>query len=101
MIAPIFPHLAEEAWEKNGGVESIFNETYPSFDRSKVKEDSVSIAIQINGKLRGSMEVEKTIKKDDLLDIAKTQENVKFHLKDKNIIEEIVVPERLINFVVK
>ena len=70
-------------------------------DKSLVIDDTVSIAIQVNGKLRGSMEVEKNMKKDELLNIAKTQENVKFHLKDKDIIKEIVVPERLVNFVVK
>ena len=100
-MAPLIPHISEELWELNGNSASVFDESYPKYDKSLVIDDTVSIAIQVNGKLRGSIEVEKTIDKEDLLAFAKKQENVNIHLKDKNIIKEIIVPERLINFVVK
>ncbi len=61
----------------------------------------MTIAVQINGKLRGSVEVSKQIGKDALLAIVKNNENVEVHLNGKDIIKEIVVPQRLVNFVVK
>ena len=100
-MAPLIPHISEELWEINGGLESVFDQPYPSYNKALVVDDKVSIAIQVNGKLRGSIEVEKTINKEDLIAFAKTQENVNLHLQNKDIIKEIVVPERLVNFVVK
>tara|TARA_Y100000590_G_C15728203_1_gene1016023 strand:+ start:332 stop:2734 length:2403 start_codon:yes stop_codon:yes gene_type:complete len=100
-MAPLIPHISEELWEMIGNSNSVFDEPYPKYDKSLVVDDTISIAIQVNGKLRGSMEVEKTIKKNELLDLVKTHENVRYHLEGKNIIKEIVVPERLVNFVVK
>ena len=61
----------------------------------------MTIAVQVNGKLRGNIQVAKTITKEDLLLAARDQENVTLHLKNKNIIKEIVVPKRLVNFVVR
>jgi leucyl-tRNA synthetase len=101
MIAPLTPHIAEELWELNGGDDSVFLQSYPEYNPALAEEDTITIAVQVNGKLRGNIEVEKTINKEDLLIAARQQNNVIFHLKDKNIIKEIVVPERLVNFVVK
>ena len=101
MIAPLTPHIAEELWQINGGNSSVFLESFPEYDKSFADEDVVNIAVQVNGKLRGSIEVAKTITKEDLLNAARDQENVALHLKDKNIIKEIIVPERLVNFVIK
>ena len=101
MIAPLTPHIAEELWEINGGGESVFMEAFPEFDAALAEEDTISIAVQVNGKLRGNIEVVKTISNEELLISARAQENVGIHLKDKNVIKEIVVPQRLVNFVVK
>ena len=101
LLSPITPHIAEELWEINGRNESVFLETYPKYDLLLAEEDIVTIAIQINGKLRGNIEVEKTINKDALLNAARNQGNVIIHLKNKKIIKEIVVPGRLVNFVVQ
>mgnify|MGYP001314053535 CR=1 FL=1 len=101
MIAPLTPHLAEELWQINGGKSSVFMESYPKYDAKLAEEDSITIAIQVNGKLRGNINVSKSVKKDELLLSARDQENVSIHLKNKEIIKEIVVPQRLINFVVK
>ena len=59
------------------------------------------MAIQVNGKLRGTIEVAKSIDKEELVTMAKSQDNVALHVNGKQIIKEIVVPERLVNFVVK
>jgi len=101
MIAPLTPHIAEELWEINGGVNSVFLESYPEFDSALAEEDSVTIAIQVNGKLRGNINVSRTVSKEDLLISAREQENVSIHLNNKDVIKEIVVPQRLVNFVVK
>ena len=101
MIAPLTPHIAEELWQINGGGHSVFLESFPEYDPALAEEDSMTIAVQVNGKLRGNIQVAKTITKKDLLLAARGQENVALHLKDKNILKEIVVPKRLVNFVIK
>ena len=63
LIAPITPHLAEELWEINNNQKSVFLEPYPKFDPSLCVQDQITIAIQVNGKLRGSLKVDKDINK--------------------------------------
>ncbi len=101
MIAPIVPHIAEELWEVLGSSGSVFEEEYPKHDPQLVEEDTARIAIQINGKLRGNIEILKSLGEKELIIEAKKQNNVNIHLIDKTIIKEIIVPNRLINFVVK
>ena len=101
IIAPLVPHISEELWEINGGGGSVFLESFPAYDKSMAEEDTITIAVQVNGKLRGNIEVVKTINNEELLTFAKKHENVIIHLKDKDMIKEIVVPQRLVNFVVK
>ena len=101
MIAPLTPHIAEELWEINGGGESVFLEAFPEFDAALAEEDTIAIAVQVNGKLRGNIKVVKTLEKDALLLEARKHENVHNYLAGKEIIKEIVVPQRLVNFVVK
>ena len=102
MIAPIVPHIAEELWEVLGSTgSSVFEEEYPKHDPQLVEEDTARIAIQINGKLRGNIEILKSLGEKELIIEAKKQNNVNMHLIDKTIIKEIIVPNRLINFVVK
>ncbi len=101
IIAPIVPHIAEELWEMNGGGNSVFLESFPKYDPALTEEKTITIAVQVNGKLRGNIEVAKTINNEELLSSAKEHENVSIFLKDKHMIKEIVVPQRLVNFVVK
>ena len=101
IIAPILPHISEEAWEHNGGQSSVFNEAYPDFDSSLAEEANISIAIQVNGKLRGTIDVGRDISKNELITKAKEQENVSIHIGKSKIVKEIVVPQKLVNFVVK
>ena len=98
---PIVPHISEELWEINGGVQSVFLESFPKYDPVLTEENTITIAVQVNGKLRGNIEVAKTINNEKLLTSAKEHENVSIYIKDKHMIKEIVVPQRLVNFVVK
>lgn len=102
LIAPITPHLAEEIWRTTlGKNDSVFKENWPKFDPELAEKNTVTIAIQINGKLRDEIEVEKSIEKDDLLSKVKLREKIKVRLDGMAIIREIVVPNRLVNLVVK
>jgi leucyl-tRNA synthetase len=67
IIAPLVPHIAEELWEINGGEDSVFLESFPVYDKLLAEEDTITIAVQVNGKLRGNIEVVKTINNEDLL----------------------------------
>ena len=98
LVAPFAPHTAEELWEKFGHPDSIHIDNWPTWDEQLAKEDNVTIAVQINGKLRGEIEVpagsdEETAKK---LAVEKVSEQ----LKDSEIKKTVYVQDRIINFVV-
>ena len=101
VAAPLAPHLAEEIWERLGEEYSIFDSGWPEFDPSLIVEKTVTIAIQVNGKLRGQMEIEAGADKDSVLAAAKKVDNAAKYLQGLNIAKEIYVPDKLVNFVVK
>ena len=102
MIAPFAPHLSEELWEELGNQESsVFDEDWPKHDDNKIVDNSMTIAIQVNGKLRGSIEVSADANKDSILLKVKEVENVKKFIDGMNILKEIYVPNKLVNLVVK
>lgn len=102
MIAPFAPHLSEELWEELGNQESsVFDESWPKHDDNKIVDNSMTIAIQVNGKLRGSIEVSADANKDSILLKVKEVENVKKFIDGMNILKEIYVPNKLVNLVVK
>ena len=74
---------------------------WPSYDESKLVKNTINIVVQVNGKLRGKIDVASTYSKDKILEQAKLNDNVKIHIEDKIIIKEIFVPNKLINFVIK
>ena len=81
--------------------ESIFNNPWPDYDASNVESSNVTIIVQINGKLRANFEIEKDHSKDTVLNQAKRLDKIQKYLKDSELIKEIYVPNKLINFVVK
>lgn len=99
LLAPFTPHLAEELWEITNHTESIFEQKWPKYDETKMKEDTISIAVQINGKLRANICITIDMPKEEVLAQAKTA--IVDRLIDKDIIKEIYVPQRIINFVIK
>jgi leucyl-tRNA synthetase len=103
MVAPFAPHLAEELWQGMGHTTGLFDgETvWPSYDEDKAREDTVQIAVQVNGKLRGSVAAAAGAGKDQVVAMARAEENVARHLEGLAIIREIHVPDRLVNFVVR
>lgn len=99
LLAPFIPHVAEELWEMTGHTESVFQETWPTYDEQKMKEDSIEIAVQVNGKLRSTIEVDINESKESVLEKAKAL--VEGKLDGKNIVKEIYVPGKIVNLVVK
>jgi leucyl-tRNA synthetase len=101
LIAPFAPHIAEELWERLGHDGSIFDgASWPSYDESKAVESRVTIAVQVNGKLRASIDVPKDAAEDDVVAAARAEDNVRRYLDGAAERRVIYVKERLVNFVV-
>ena len=100
LLAPLAPHLSEELWEKQNA-QSVFSSSWPIFDSQCLERDTMKIVVQVNGKLRANIEVDKNIEKDALIELSKENENVSKFLLNKEIIREIYVPNRIINIVIK
>ena len=101
IIAPFVPHLAEELWLILGNKDSISYQEWPSYDESLIQLDNVTIAVQVNGKLRANIEVPKDSAEDFVVTEALSLENVKKFTSLGSIVKTIHVPNRLLNFVVK
>jgi leucyl-tRNA synthetase len=101
LIAPVAPHLAEELWEHLGEAESVFESDWPTYSAELIKEEVIELVVQINGKVRGKTRAKVDVGKEEAVEKAKSLSNVASHLKGKEIVKEIFVPGKLINFVVK
>jgi leucyl-tRNA synthetase len=101
MVAPFAPHIAEELWERLGHAESIFDSRpWPSFDEAKATQSSVELAIQVNGKLRATISVERDASEARVVAAARSEDNVARHLDGLTERRVIYVKDRLVNFVV-
>jgi len=104
IFAPIAPHLAEECHEILGGKGSVFNTKWPEYDPNFIKDTSITYAIQINGKLRGTVEMAADAKKEDVIAAAKNVPNIAKYLEGGAgggaIKKEIFVPGKIVGFVV-
>ena len=96
-LAPYAPHLAEELWEKLGHKQTLAYEPWPAFDAALLKENTVTIILQVNGKLRDRMDVPAQISPAELEKLALANERVQEHLVGKQIKKIIVVPGKLVN----
>lgn len=102
LLAPFAPHLAEEIFQICGGTsETITYETWPSFDPLLAKDDTITIAVSINGKTRATFDVPEDISKEDFMSLVKNDEKVMKYLEGQTIIKEVYIPQKICNFVVK
>ncbi len=99
LFSPYAPFICEELWEFFGNKNSISLESWPKYDEAKTIDDEVEIVVQVNGKLRGSFKSSKDASKEELLNTAKSTESV-LKFIEPGIKKEIVVPGKLVNFVV-
>ena len=101
LLNPIAPYLTEEIWMMLGHDNTIAYESWPTYDENKVLDDKITIGIQINGKLRGSIETEINEDKNSILNKVYKIDNIKKYIENKNIVKEIVIPNKIVNIVVK
>ena len=101
MLVPFAPHISSELWQQLGNDNFIEKSGWPKWNEELLKTDEIQIIVQVNGKLRGKIKVSVNSEKDEILAIAKAEDNVSKFLQDKEILKEIFIPNKLINFVVK
>jgi len=102
MLAPLAPHFAEEGWEMIGRTDSLFqNPVYFAVDADALIEDTANIALQINGKLRGTVQVPLNSEQQAVKEIAFELDSILRHVEGKTIIKEIFVKNKILNIVVK
>ena len=100
LLSPICPHVCEEMWSLHGNNESIAYECWPSYDEAKTIDTEIEIAIQVNGKLRATLKIEKDADQEVVKARALELPNVIANINDKTIRKIIVVPNRIVNIVV-
>lgn len=101
ILCPFAPHLAEEIWEKLGNASLCAMAPWPSHDEAKTVDETIEIAVQVNGKMRAVIEIPTGCDKDTALAAAHADQRLAPMLADVQIIKEIYVPNKIINFVVK
>jgi leucyl-tRNA synthetase len=101
LMSPIMPHLADEWWERLGKDGSTFKQPWPTFDPIAAAEDTVTIVVQINGKLRDRIQIAADMPKEEMERLALECEKVKSDLTGKQVRKVISVPGRLVNIVVE
>ncbi|MBU1036786.1 leucine--tRNA ligase [Patescibacteria group bacterium] len=100
LLAPFAPHLAEELWQKLGHKRSIFKESWPKFDPKLVIDEKVTVVIQVNGKLRATIQVKRGVGEKELKELVNKQAQIKKHLKGKEIKKFIYIKDKLVNLVI-
>jgi len=101
LISPIAPHFSEELWSRLGHPESIFRASWPEVDPEALRVEEVTLAVQVNGKIRNRVTLPVGAGKDEVEQAALEDEKVSSYLEGKELIKVIVIPGRLVNFVVK
>jgi len=101
MLAPYVPHLAEELWELCGHNDSVTNRPWPTYREELTIDETVEVVVQINGKLRSKLSLDKGTSKELLIMLAMEIERIKELTEGKEIVKTIVVPDKLVNIVIK
>jgi leucyl-tRNA synthetase len=101
LISPFAPHLGEELWHKLGYDESIFKQPWPTYDESKITDDTYELVIQVNGKVRGRETVSNNTTEEEMKTIALKNEGASKFIAGLEVIKVIIVPNKLVNIVVK
>ena len=101
LLAPFAPHITEELWESIGNEYSVYNQSYPEYDEEKTKDESKTIGIQVNGKLRGEVSVTESDTEDSVKEKVLSEENIKKYTDEKEIVKFIYVPNKIVSIIVK
>lgn len=101
LLNPFAPHVSEELYESLGHKESLVHAPYPKADASKMQAETVTIVLSVNGKVRAKLDVEASLDEASIIEKALAEPRLQPFLEGKTIVKRIVVPQKLINFVVK
>jgi leucyl-tRNA synthetase len=100
VLAPFAPHIAEELWQRLGHGQSLAREPWPGWDPALCIEDTVTLAVQVNGKLRGTLQLCRGTSRESALAAARTDERIRRHLEGQVVRKVIHLPDKLLNLVV-
>ncbi|MFH1837227.1 MAG: leucine--tRNA ligase [Candidatus Omnitrophota bacterium] len=100
LLAPFVPHIAEEMNARAGNKESIFKSRWPDFDESKLRTDTVTIPVQINGKLRNTLQMMRDMEEEKVKELVLSDEKIKEYMSGKTVRKWIILPNKLVNLVV-
>ena len=101
MLAPIAPHIGEELWDRLEHENTITYQPWPTFDESLLVDDEVEIVVQVNGKVRAKINIPKDLSKEEMQNLALSNDNVKMSIEGKEVKKVIAVPQKLVNIVAK
>ncbi len=101
ILAPFAPHLAEELWSGLDNKESIFKQSWPKFNPDLVRDEKISLVVQINGRVRDNIEVFADISEEEARKTALDSDKIKKWLEGKEVIKIIFVKGKLVNIVIK
>ena len=97
LLAPVVPHIAEELWERIGGPYSVHRQPWPDYDAATLMEETVTVAVQVNGKLRDRVTVPARSGREEVMAVALQSPKVRRHLAGRTSPDAVFVPDRLIN----
>jgi leucyl-tRNA synthetase len=101
LLFPFVPHLAEELWHSMGFKGFLLGHAWPAWIESYTEQDVLTIVIQVNGKLRSKFEAPRDAGTEELQSLAREDERIKSYTDGKTIVKTIVIPNKLVNIVVK
>lgn len=101
LMSPVAVHLTEEIWTSLGAKTSIHDESWCEYDENLAKSSSITLVVQVNGKVKDKIDVSESLSQDEMKEIALNSQKIKEQTQGKEIIKVIVVPKKLVNIVVK
>ena len=101
LLSPVAPHIAEELWNRLGHNDTITYESWPTYDESKLVDENIEIPVQVNGKVRATVQISVDSSEEEVKNIVHTNQNVQAQLDGKTIVKEIYVKNKIYNIVVK
>ncbi len=101
LLNPFAPHITEELYQLNGYEGLLFEQSWPVYDADKCKEDTIEVAVQVNGKIKSKLNLPADCPKEEAVAAAKADSKVQAAIQGKQIVKEIAVPNKLVNIVVK
>ena len=101
LMSPVTVYMSEEIWHELGATTSIHDEAWCEWDENLAKASSITLVVQVNGKLKSKIDVDESLDNDALKQIALEDSKIKEFISDKEVVKVIVVPKKLVNIVVK